>query len=75
MDYSPKKMSCPKCGNEVTVDRRRIWCTKCGNPVYHNPKDQKWHRINTLYVYAAFVAVILLMAYFFIELIAKPYLN
>ncbi len=75
MEYPPKKTTCLKCGNEVTVDRHRIWCTKCGDPVYYHRKDQKWYRINTIYVYAAFVAVILLVAYFFIELVAKPYLN
>ena len=74
MDYPPKTVTC-KCGNEVTVDRRRIWCLKCGDPVYYHQKEQKWHRINTIYVYVAFVAVILLVAYFFIELIAKPFFN
>jgi hypothetical protein len=74
MNYPPKSVTC-KCGNQLTVDRRRVWCTKCGQPVYYHEKDQRWHRINALYIYVIFVSVILLVAYFFIEMIAKPFLN
>ena len=74
MSYPPKEVTC-KCGNPLTLDRRRVWCPKCGQPTYYHEKEQRWHKINSLYVYVIFVAVILMIAYFFIEMIAKPFLN
>lgn len=74
MDYPPKTVTC-KCGNKATADRKRIWCQKCGNPVYYHPEEQKWHRINSIYAYAAFIAFLFLVAYFFIEMIGNPFFN
>lgn len=74
MQLEPRQKSCA-CGNSLTVDRTRVWCTQCGKPVYYEDKDQNKHKWNTIYVGAMIVGTILLLAYMFIELIARPWLS
>jgi hypothetical protein len=74
MDYSPKQKQC-ECGNTVTVDSWRMWCRKCGKPVYYESKDQKLHKINTIYLTLIFIGTVFFLVYVFVEMIAKPWTN
>lgn len=71
MNYPPKEVQC-ECGNVIVVDKKRIWCTKCGKPVYHNPKEQRWHKINNYYFMGVIFLVLAFLAFIFIEVIAIP---
>ena len=71
MEYTPIVKHC-QCGNEVTVDRNRVWCTQCAKPVYYQDKDQKKHSLNTLYVGVMIVCTVLFLAYIFLEMIVRP---
>jgi len=70
----PSKTKTCSCGNTVTVNRFRTWCEKCGQAVYYEDKDQRRHKINTIYVGAMIVMVLGFLTYVFIELIAEPLL-
>ena len=69
----PKKVTC-RCGNTLTLDRYRTWCEKCGQAVYYNAKNQRRHKLNTIYISALILSVFGFLAYIFVELIAKPLL-
>ena len=71
MTLPAKDVACD-CGNILTLNRKRDWCTKCGQPVFYNPKDKKWHKINKIYILAMFAAVICFVTYLFFEMIAIP---
>ncbi len=65
-----KEITC-KCGNVVVVDGERNWCRKCGDPVYADPKRQKRHRLNSLYLTVLFIGSITFLVYVYLELVAK----
>ncbi len=68
---TPKQATC-QCGNILTLDRYRTWCEKCGQPVYYDAKDQRRHKMNSLYIIGLIVSVFGFLTYIFVELIAKP---
>ena len=70
MDPTAKEVAC-KCGNVVTVEGERTWCRKCGQAVYTDPKKQKRHRLNSLYLTVLFIGTISFLVYVYLELVAK----
>jgi hypothetical protein len=70
MDPNTKEVAC-KCGNVLTVEGERAWCSKCGQPVYTDPKKQKRHRLNSLYLTVLFIGTITFLVYIYLELVAK----
>ena len=70
MDSNAKEVAC-KSGNVVLVEGERSWCRKCGQPVYADPKRQKRHRWNSLYLTVLFIGTITFLVYIYLELVAK----
>ncbi len=70
MESNAMQVEC-KCGNVVEVDGERSWCRKCGQPVYADPKRQKRHRWNSLYLTVLFIGTITFLVYIYLELVAK----
>jgi hypothetical protein len=72
MKTLPAKDVACACGNTLTLTRQRDWCLKCGQPVFYNPKDKKWHKINRVYIVVMFAAAVFIVAYLFFEMIVIP---
>ena len=74
MTLKSKTVTC-RCGHTFTTDRDRSWCEKCCEAVYYHEKDQNKHRLNSMYVVGIILAVVTLLTYVFMELIASPLLS
>ena len=70
----PKEVQC-QCGNVLVVDRTRDWCTQCGRAVYHDPKAQRMHKLNNIYLMALVLGAFTVLGYIFVEMIASPMLR
>lgn len=69
-----KQVKC-KCGEVVSLDKKKTWCDKCGRPVFYDPKDAKKHKYNTIYIITLLVSAFTFLTYLFLEMIASPLLN
>ena len=68
---TPKDVKC-KCGNVLTLDKKSDWCTKCVRKVFYDPKDQRRHTINNIYMRVLAVSIMFFLIYVFFELIITP---
>jgi len=71
---SNHSLTCP-CGHKFSSEKEKDYCSKCGGPVFLDPKKQRWHKMNTYYVYAITLCVVTFLTYIFIEMIAKPIMS
>jgi hypothetical protein len=67
----PKSIEC-KCGNTIEIDRPKVWCQQCCQPNFYHDKDKRLERLNHYYMVGAIAFAIMLMTYFFIEVVAVP---
>lgn len=72
MKFEVKEVEC-ECGHRFESENWRSWCTKCGKPVYYDPKDQKRHKLNSVYMFLVFISVVFFLIYIYTELIARPF--
>jgi predicted nucleic acid-binding Zn ribbon protein len=70
MSLPEKEIECV-CGNVMMADSFRVWCRKCGKPVYYEKKDQTRHKLNSIYMFLAFIGSITFLVYAYLELIAR----
>jgi predicted nucleic acid-binding Zn ribbon protein len=73
MSLPPKEATCD-CGHTITLEKQYEWCEKCMHKIFYHQKDKRRDKINTYYIYAVIVAVILFLGFVFTELIAVPLL-
>jgi predicted nucleic acid-binding Zn ribbon protein len=71
---APKKVECA-CGNSVEIVVPKIWCENCCQPLFYREKDQRRERINRYYMIGVFAFAIMLITFFFIEIVAAPLLG
>ena len=74
MRLEEKEITC-QCGHTLMIDRSSDWCTKCAKRVFYDPKDERFNKINTYYMYTVVFGVIFFLTYVFVELIATPVLG
>jgi predicted nucleic acid-binding Zn ribbon protein len=70
-DLVSKPVQC-SCGNTIVLSKPQIWCDRCCRPMFYNDRDRRRDRFNTYYMMGVIVFAIMLITYFFIELIAVP---
>jgi len=68
MSLSEKEVKCA-CGAILKLTLEKEWCNRCGSPVFYDPKKNRTHKINELYVYAAIGFAIFMVFYLSMEYI------
>lgn len=71
---APKWVEC-SCGHRFEATRSRTWCSKCCRPVFYSDKGRRGYRLNNFYMMGVVALTIMLITYFFIEIVAVPLLG
>ena len=74
MPLPPKEVTC-KCGHTTTLETVKLLCTKCGKYVFYNSREQRRHKMNTIYVLALFLMAFGLLTFLFMEMIVDPLMS
>lgn len=73
MTHPTKEIRCA-CGHVSRLTSAKMLCVNCGKYVFYDPREQRRHRQNTIYMLAIMALGIGMFLYFFIEIVAVPFM-